>query len=98
LSRGVRTEFNRPFVDTHVWDKAAYDPVSDSVVLCNRRSTWTYDIARWEWTRAPEASSRATVAVSRRLAPGASSPHCRFAVADEARLVRSRCPQRLANN
>jgi len=46
----INQSFNdRPFIETHVWDKAAYDPVSDRVVLCNRSSTWTYDIARREW-------------------------------------------------
>jgi hypothetical protein len=40
---------NRPIIETHVWDKVAYDPVSDRVVLCNRNTTWTYDVRRREW-------------------------------------------------
>ncbi|MBY0522018.1 MAG: hypothetical protein K2R98_01380 [Gemmataceae bacterium] len=40
---------NRPTVPTHVWDAAAYDPVSDKVVFCIRGGTWTYDPATREW-------------------------------------------------
>ncbi|MCX7805388.1 MAG: kelch repeat-containing protein, partial [Planctomycetota bacterium] len=44
---------NRPFVASHVWDSAAYDPVSDRVVLCNRLTTWTYDPRKREWDYPP---------------------------------------------
>ncbi|MBL8799244.1 MAG: hypothetical protein JNM56_35485, partial [Planctomycetia bacterium] len=40
---------NRPTVPTHVWDAAAYDPVSDKLVLCVRGGTWTYDPATRAW-------------------------------------------------
>jgi hypothetical protein len=44
-----QTFSNRPTVPTHVWDAAAYDPVSDRVVFCVRGGTWTYDPAKREW-------------------------------------------------
>jgi hypothetical protein len=44
-----QTFSNRPTVPTHVWDAAAYDPVSDRVVFCVRGGTWTYDPATREW-------------------------------------------------
>lgn len=44
-----QTFSNRPTVPTHVWDAAAYDPVSDRVVICVRGGTWTYDPATREW-------------------------------------------------
>lgn len=44
-----QTFHNRPTVPTHVWDAAAYDPVSDRAVYCIRGGTWTYDPATRAW-------------------------------------------------
>jgi len=44
-----QTFTNRPTVPTHVWDAAAYDPISDKLVLCIRGGTWTYDPATRAW-------------------------------------------------
>ncbi len=47
---------DRPMVPNHVWDAAAYDPVSKKGVWMVRGGTWTYDPARREWDYPPAAS------------------------------------------
>ena len=44
---------NRPHVPNHVWDAAAYDPVSKKGVWLVRGGTWTYDPAAREWDYPP---------------------------------------------
>ncbi len=44
---------NRPHVPNHVWDSAAYDPVSQKGVWCVRGRTWTYAPATREWDYPP---------------------------------------------
>lgn len=46
---------NRPNVPNHVWDAAAYDPVSRRGVWLMRGHTWTYDPATRAWDYPPAA-------------------------------------------
>jgi len=44
---------NRPTVPTHLWDCAAFDPVSGKAVFCVRGGTWVYDPTTREWEYPP---------------------------------------------
>jgi hypothetical protein len=59
----VQTFNNRPQVPNHVWDAAAYDPVSSKGVWLSNDSVWIYDPAtrEWEYPPAPLPASGAHV-------------------------------------
>jgi hypothetical protein len=48
-----RTFNNRPNVPNHVWDAAAYDPVSKRGIWVVRGRTWSYDPATRSWDSHP---------------------------------------------
>jgi hypothetical protein len=54
---------NRPQVPNHVWDAAAYDPVSGKGIWMSNDVVWIYDpaIREWEYPPAPMPHSRADI-------------------------------------
>ncbi|OOG22022.1 hypothetical protein B1C78_15535 [Thioalkalivibrio denitrificans] len=59
----VQTFNNRPQVPNHVWDAAAYDPVSRKGIWMSNDAVWIYDpaIREWEYPPAPLPHPRANI-------------------------------------
>jgi hypothetical protein len=53
LGPGLVTFRNRPFIPVHAYQSYAYDPVSDLMVACFFKHTFTYDVRRREWVGKP---------------------------------------------
>jgi hypothetical protein len=53
LGPGLVTFRNRPFIPVHAYQQYAYDPVSDLMVACFWKHTFTYDVRRREWVGKP---------------------------------------------
>jgi len=50
---GLLSFRNRPHIPVHCYQIYAYDPVSDLMVTCHFKHTFTYDVRRREWVGKP---------------------------------------------